>query len=70
MNRNLIMVAGLVVLMLATACTRTYTCRCDGGALGSGINIDIENKTKDEAQKECDTHNSKTPFSYHNCHLK
>ncbi|RYE24759.1 MAG: hypothetical protein EOP51_06405 [Sphingobacteriales bacterium] len=70
MQKLILILTCFVTMLAATSCSQTYTCRCDGGALGNGINIDIDNKTKKEAEKQCDAHESNAPFGMHNCRLK
>jgi hypothetical protein len=60
----------VIMIFLLSACRKSYTCRCDGGALGNGKTIVIENKTKDQVKEECESYNSSAAFSYHNCRLK
>ena len=59
-----------IVIFTLSGCVKAYTCRCDGGALGNGMNVDIEAKNKQKAEEECNSYNSNGVFSYHNCRLQ
>ncbi len=70
MKKLFLSVLCLSAVLALSSCTRTYNCRCDGGAFGAGINEDIEAKTRNDAEEKCKDMNSSGAFGYRNCRLK